>query len=405
MRSPENLKLAFVIPYFYPAWQYGGQPKSAYELARALIRRGHSVTVLTTDSGGDRRLSLDAAGCQYRSVEGIDIYYFRNLSNYLAFQHRVFLPARLFLEIDSRIQGSDVIHIHELRSALSVLAHHASCRLKIPYMLSTHGGLRKIGKVFTKSVFDLAWGRKILADTSIFVAVTPAEQSEAREAGVAPDKIAILPNAISKDDYAVLPSAGAFRSRWQIGPGRVVLFLGRLHWVKGADLLVEALKSVQSSFPGTRLVIAGPDDGQGQYLRELTSRCGLTNFVTFTGYLDSRAKLEALVDSDVLVVPSRSEVFALVALEAMVCGTPVLLSSACGLFPVPSPQEGVRFFKRDDLESLASELCEILSEEYRHDVAGGRRFVEKEFDSEAVARKAELLYYRTVRSEVGCGQK
>src|SRR6187431_198526 len=90
------MHIVFVIPYFYPALQYGGQPKSSYDLSRALTRRGHRVTVLTTDSGGRSRLPLKKGKTTGENLDGIQVFYYPNLSNYLAFRHRLFLPPGLF---------------------------------------------------------------------------------------------------------------------------------------------------------------------------------------------------------------------------------------------------------------------------------------------------------------------
>ncbi len=120
------MRIAFVIPYFYPALQYGGQPKSCYELARALVRRGHSVIVLTTDSAGKSRLELKSGPLIGRNVEGIDVCYYRNLSNYLAFRHRLFLPIALFRNIQRQLVGCDILHIHELRTAFRTCFHRTA---------------------------------------------------------------------------------------------------------------------------------------------------------------------------------------------------------------------------------------------------------------------------------------
>src|SRR5437867_4782318 len=119
--TDQPLNVAFVIPYFFPAMQYGGQPRSAFELARALVKRGHRVKVLTTDSAGDARLP---AG--HRNIEGIDVIYYPNLSNRLAFRHRIFWPAMMFRDMTRELAGSNMLHIHELRSTLSVKAHTAA---------------------------------------------------------------------------------------------------------------------------------------------------------------------------------------------------------------------------------------------------------------------------------------
>src|SRR5438093_11746151 len=91
-----RMRIGFVIPYFYPAFEYGGSPRVAYEFARCLVRRGHEVIVVTTDSAGAKRIDKDSVAMMRESrIEGIQILYYPNFSNYLAYKHRLFLPLRL----------------------------------------------------------------------------------------------------------------------------------------------------------------------------------------------------------------------------------------------------------------------------------------------------------------------
>lgn len=385
------MNVVFVIPYFYPAWQYGGQPRSAYELARALVHRGHHVKVLTTDSAGDSRLP---SGRQV--IDGIEVIYYRNLSNRLAFRQRIFWSPALFREVTHQLANADLLHIHELRSTLTVAAHRAAMSLKVPYVLSTHGGLRHLGRRGIKVVFDRLWGSRILADAASVIAISPIEDSEARSMGVAPSRIDALPNMIATQEYDSLPAPGTFRNRWKLGSQPIILFLGRLHWIKGADVLVEAFRELADS--GARLIVAGPDDGQERELRQKVSLLGLQDRVSFPGYLDHEKKLEAFVDANVLVVPSRSEVFAITAIEALASGCPVLMSDVCGLHPKPGAAEGLLEFRNEDVPDLAARLRAALNDaSLRESAACGRKFVELNFSAESISEKAERIYLKVTK--------
>jgi glycosyltransferase involved in cell wall biosynthesis len=390
------MNIAFVIPYFYPALQYGGQPKSCYDLARALVRRGHSVTVLTTDSAGSSRLALGHGAAASRNVEGIDVFYYRNFSNYFAFRHRLSLPLALFQNVRRQLADCDILHIHELRSTVTVAAYRASRKLQLPFVLSPHGGLQWLGKRGAKFIFDKLWGQSILNNARRVIAVSPLEEKDARIFNVKPEHIRLLPNVVFPDDYSDLPEPGEFRRQQRIREDQVVLFLGRLHRVKGADLLIEALARSNGALPRVRLVIAGPDDGQERELRRRLTGTPLEKRTTFTGFLDHKAKLQALVDADVVVVPSRSEVFAITALEALMCGTPVLLSSACGLFPAPGIECGVWRFQNEKINDLSDTLEIILKQAPNIRSAAAREFVIREFCPATVAERAERIYEEAV---------
>ena len=384
------MKVAMVTPYFYPAWDYGGPPRSAHSLATALAGRGVSLQVFTTDTGGARRLSQ--AEIEHASSEanrGLNVWYCRNLSNRLAFRHRVFLPTGLSGTLDRNLGDSELIHVHELRSFVTVAAHRAAGRNKIPYVVSTHGGLMHLGKRRAKELFDSLWGNRIVRDAAGLLAVSTLEVNQMRSLGIRHDRIHLLPNPIEESAYATMPEPGKFKARWGIDSRSVVLFLGRLNWIKGADLLVKALDRMSDD---VHLVLAGPDDGHKSRLNALISN-ELAKRVTFAGPLGLAEKLEAFVDADVCVVPSRSEIFGMVILEALACRRPVLLSSSCGLKTELADQEGVQVFESGDTHDLADKLKLILARSYSTEsLSAVRRFVLKNFSSEAVAAKAESIY-------------
>ena len=373
------LKIAFVIPYFYPAWQYGGQPRAAFDLARGLVSRGHHVRVITTDSGGTERVG----GESLSHVEGIEILYYKNLSNDLAYRKRVFLPRNLRSDIHRQLKDRDIVHIHELRSTLTVIASSAAKALKKPYVLSPHGGLQHLGRAAAKTVFDGLWGKRIVRDAAALIAISPIEEKDAQEFGVDQHRISTIPNPIDTRDYENLPPRRALRQPQ-------ILFLGRLHPIKGADILIEAFAIARSRSLDADLLIAGPDDSQEAALRELVKKRSLEADVRFSGYLDGKAKLQAFVDSVVAVVPSRSEVFALTAIESLLCGTPVILSSACGLHP--APDQGVTWFKTGDVAALADALLSQARTSADPD------FVRFHFSLSEIAARVEALYSRLIFS-------
>jgi glycosyltransferase involved in cell wall biosynthesis len=387
-----EVRIAFVIPYFYPAWQYGGTPRSAFELARGLVRRGHSVQVLTTDSGGETRLR-DIPDSRTRDVEGIQVRYYSNVSNSLAYRHRLFWPPEFSRQIRERLTDTDILHIHELRSTTSLIAHRAALGAKVPYVISPHGGLRHLGKRLAKVAFDALWAKGMVRKADALIAVSPVEEHDAQTFGVEQQRIRSLPNAANVEEYADLPGRESFRQRWEIHAGKIVLFLGRLHWIKGADVLVKAFQKAYTKQPDLHLVIAGPDDGQEPQLRRLVNAMRMTEAVTFTNFLNETEKREALTGSDVMVLPSRSEVFALSAIESLLCGTPVVMSSACGLYPSPKPEQGVISFQTENVDELTQKILMLAgAERFRHNVAAGRDFVLQEFSADTIAAKAESIY-------------
>ena len=138
-----------------------------------------------------------------------------------------------------------------------------------------------------------------------------------------------------------------------------MLFLGRLSFIKGLDLLVEAFAQINSD---ARLVIAGPDDGDGclERIRSLIADLKIEERVILPGPLFGKEKLEALVDADLFVLPSRHESFGNAAAEAIACGTPVLVTSECGIAPLVDGRAGE--VVACEVETLRDGLARLLGD-------------------------------------------
>jgi glycosyltransferase involved in cell wall biosynthesis len=139
----------------------------------------------------------------------------------------------------------------------------------------------------------------------------------------------VLPNGIAESDF-LSRRTDEFRRTYSLGARPFVLFVGRLNLIKGPDLLLHAFGALKERLPGVDLVFAGPDGGMLQQLREITISQGLENRVHFVGYVGGAEKSDAYHAAELLVVPSRHEAMSIVAIEAGMCGTPVLLTDQCG---------------------------------------------------------------------------
>jgi glycosyltransferase involved in cell wall biosynthesis len=142
----------------------------------------------------------------------------------------------------------------------------------------------------------------------------------------------------------------------QLRNKRLLLFLGRIHPVKGCDLLIEAFAKVSRVDPSLHLVFAGSD--QVGWQRELQKRVvelGLQSGVTWTGMLTGDIKWGALHSAEALVLPSHTEGFPIAVIESMACGVPVLISNKVSIWSEIQATGGA-FVARDDLEGTTELL-------------------------------------------------
>src|SRR6476660_1854603 len=141
------LRVLHVTPYSADAWAYGGIPRVAATLARGLARRGHQVTICTTDAcDGTTRLSIGFSSTTTSNsarpsttTDGVAVRVFPNFSNRLAYRYQAFLPLGLDAFMSDHARRFDVAHIHACRNFPGVIAARHLRRHKIPYVLAPNG--------------------------------------------------------------------------------------------------------------------------------------------------------------------------------------------------------------------------------------------------------------------------
>ena len=251
-----------VISSFPPAYSYGGPVKSSYDVSRELVQRGHNVTVFTTDT------FYSKVRCSFKEnpmwINGIKIYRYKNVSNTLAHKNLPFAP-KMLLSLSKGLKQFDLIHLHEYRTLQAVAVHHYAKEHKVPYILQPRGQLAIVGKEKQKAVFDTIFGNRIVRDATkiIFSSRVEADSSYERFTDLKnTTKCCYIPNALELDCYQNLPKFGNFRRRYSINnEQKLILFLGRVHQIKGIDTLLKAFSILQEKSNQMKLVVAGPDEG------------------------------------------------------------------------------------------------------------------------------------------------
>ncbi len=255
--------------------------------------------------------------------------------------------------------------------------------------------LRFIIKDASKIVLDKTVSDKIIRGASKVIALNQTEAAELRIFGVPNEKIAIIPNGIDLVEYSDLPSKGSFKKKFGLDKNeKIVLYLGRIHEIKGIDILVRAFANIIHKLGDVRLVIVGPDDGYLSEIEALTKALKIEGKVLFSGPLYGVAELQAYVDATVYVLPSRYEIWGLTVLEAYACGKPVVASKVGGLTDLVL--DGITGFSVEsgNIHHLADAITVILNDDCRAREMGlmGELFVKKNFDIQRTTGKLEFLY-------------
>lgn len=381
------MKILQVSSSFKPAWGTGGTNKVAYEISKHLVARKHKVTVFTTDRGL-KNLNIKKNSPNF--LDGMEVYYFKNVSNYLA-QNKIITPYYSPLIMRKLIKNFDLIHIHEHRNFLALIVYYYAKKNNVPYILQEHGSLLEfIAKERLKKAFDYLFGNKILINASKLIAVTQKEADQYKKWGLETNRIEIVPNGINISDYTKLPKKGQFREKYNINNNeKVILYLGRINKIKGIDLLVSAFEKVSKDLKNVKLVIAGPDDGFLTQIQKQVKKLKLSDRVIFTGPLYDENKLMAYVDADIYVLPSKYEIFGITALEALACGIPVIITENCGICEYINEN---MFIIGNDENELKNSILSVLNNKTLNETKTSDKDSIKFLDWKSIILDLEKIY-------------
>ena len=168
------MKILQMIPAFYPAMAYGGTVNVAYNMCKELVKRGHEVTVFTSDAFDKDSRQKE----KYAIIDGIEVYYFRNISNKLAWS-RFVLNTGVISALHKNIKYFDIIHLHGYRNFQNIFCYYYANRYKVPYVLQAHGSLPHFNqKQLMKKSIDSIIGYKILQNASRVIALNKTEADQ-----------------------------------------------------------------------------------------------------------------------------------------------------------------------------------------------------------------------------------
>ncbi len=395
------MKILHVAHFFYPCLSAGGVVNASYQIA-SKQGKDNDVKVISSDSCKER---LKFPNGRYDvDVDGIKVDYFKNLSNGFKLKTMLDTPLAAPFKIRKDIKGYDIVHIHEHRQTLAIIASYFARKNNIPYIVQAHGSvLPFFQKEGLKNLFDKVFGFKILHNASCVFALTEVEKEQYLKMGVDEDKIEIVPLGINLEEYENLPSYGKFRSKFNIDENdKLILFVGRIHEIKGLDLLLDAFNDliVQSNeknsedipCPSIKLAIVGPDDGYLSKLEEKINEYSLKENVIITGPLYKEEKQEALVDCDLFVMPSKYESFTTSGLEAMACGKPLVLTKNNHIHDWVDGNVGIAC--GDDKDSLRKAIETVLFDDDLSAVYGekGKELIKTKYNWDIINTQILDIY-------------
>jgi glycosyltransferase involved in cell wall biosynthesis len=366
----------------------GGPARATIDLSVALTERGHSVTLLSTEVGNTEKEFSSIAGRVPRLLQ-IPASTLPNCT---------YLPHEL-APIRSLLGQHDVLHVHGVWEYANIQLSRIAQRAKIPYVISVRGMLDDwpMAQHFWRkraylSIAGTAWLRGARA-----IHLTAKDELVQAQKFFPPSLGVVIPNLLNLAPFASAVYPRVVEGRFE--PSRDkrlrVLFLGRIHPVKGVDILLGATALLKERNTPISLQIAG--DGQVAYvkkMRQLAQRLGLNDEdVTFLGSVQGEIKYSLLRTSHILASPSQHENFGMVFVEALASGTPVVTTTNVCLGP-ELRATGAALIVDRSATAFANAITRFIvaRDEIVRMGALGRAWAFRELDKQHLLRRFEALY-------------
>lgn len=391
------MKILQVYPYYPPAEGFGGVTSVVKTIATRLAERGHHSVVYTTDTGGPSgRISPEETPV---IRAGVEVYYFRNLSNWLAYAIPLPVPLKFRKMINEHISDFDAVHIHGYPHLLAFLTARAAREQSVPYLLSPHGSVNLpegVSEGFLRRMFERSVGEFILSNAKTVIALTEDEERRLWEAFPSIQSVKQIPNGIEMEAVSVKEAeAVRFRERHGLEDTVLVMFVGRITYKKGINIIWEVAERFDAMTIEGQPVhfgFVGPDDGMRDELDEYVAEASLGN-VSILGYLSEDEKNSALNAADLFILPSYSEGQPISALEACAAGTPVVISEQCSIPEVVQYDAGQVI--SPTVDELESSLRVLLNDKPLREQCSknAEEMVNQEFRWESVVEEL-ITHYR-----------
>jgi len=381
-----------MLTWEFPPRIIGGISPHVYNLSRSLAKNGTKVYVVTCDFPG---------APQHEVVDGVEIFRIDSYKNpspdfatwvYLMNVNMQKEAAALVNSLGGKV---DVFHAHDwLVANAGIGLKHVFRKPLLVTMHSTEIGRRNgIHFDYERMIHETeAWltyeAWKVICCSNYMV-------SHVQWAfGLPTDKLVMIPNGVDAEAYAKVENSdlSSFRSKFALPEEKIVLFVGRLVYEKGVQVLVNAITKVLEKV-NAKFVIVG-NGYMKEQLSSIIKGLGLSHKVLFTGFVDDETLRKLQKCADVSVVPSLFEPFGIVALEAMAAKSPVVVSDTGGLSEiVEHGVTGVKVYVNNP-ESLAWGITKVLLDENYANLIRTNAYkkVQEKYDWNKIAQQTKAIY-------------
>ncbi len=383
-----------MLSWEYPPRVVGGIARVVHDLSHRLYQDGHDVTVVTYRDGNVPYFEDDKGV----SVHRVDNFMIQP-NNFIDWVLQLnFNMIAKVSELIAKGEKFDLIHAHDWLTA------YAGKTLKSAYDISlvstihaTEAGRNSgINGETQKYINDTEW-MLTYESSEVIVNSNYMKNELQRLFGLPYEKINVVPNGVNINLFNDVERDYDFRRQYAMDNEKIILFMGRLVYEKGIQNLIAAMPKILANYHDSKLVICGKG-GMIDELRNQANSLGLGNKVYFAGYMNSKNVQKMYKCADVSVFPSTYEPFGIVALEAMLSGTPVVVSDIGGLNEIVD--HGINGMKSyaGNANSLADSILTLLfDQKLCNDVVkNALSKVKKDYNWQKIAQDTHFTYQKAI---------
>ena len=385
-----------MLSWEFPPRVIGGISPHVYFLSKSLANNGVKVYVVTCDFPG---------APAHETLDDVEVYRIDSYKNpspdFATWVYMMNLNMqREAAAFAAKLSGKiDVFHAHDwLVATAGIGLKHVFRKPLLVTMHSTEIGRRDgIHTATEKMISETeAWltyeAWKVICCSQYMV-------SHVKWAfGLPDDKLVMVPNGVNTQVYENVQGQdyASFRARFALPEEKLVLFVGRLVYEKGAHVLINAIPKIIDKV-NAKFVIVGSGYMKDQ-LSTIVKSMGLEHKVMFTGFVDEETLLRLQSCADVSVVPSLFEPFGIVALEAMAAKSAVVVSDTGGLGEIVDHDvTGVKDYP-NNTDSLAWGIIKVLTDEkYRNSLReNAYKRIQEKYDWDKIAQQTKQIYEKVL---------
>jgi glycosyltransferase involved in cell wall biosynthesis len=354
------MKILHVIPSL--AAETGGPAKSVPALCRVLAVRGHEVRLFTSDFGYRGVSSVVSPSAEFETVvhPHARAAWFGNLPNSPVLRRALAASA----------EWADIVHVHSLWNPVATFVMRDLRKAGRHYAVSPRGMLDPVvvkRHRWRKRAWSWLWERANVEEASLVHFTAAAEQDKAVLTGWSLPRAVVAPNVVDFDAWENSPSGQVFEDHFPAVRGReVILFVGRLSWVKNLEFLVDATARVRSKRLQACLVLVGPDlEGCAPTLHARAKNLGMDDAMVITGMLEGDLLRSAYRRGQVLALISKKENFGLALAEGLASGIPAVVSEGVNVAVEWPTSHAPAIRAKAEPEAVACALLEQLDRSRR----------------------------------------